>query len=96
LAGTVTVSEVAVAAVTVPLTGPKNTMLPAAVVLKPVPVMVIAVPGGPLTGEKLLIVGCAKTRLAKSTSSMLNILFLTIALYADSLGQMDIGFIRGL
>ena len=50
--GTVTVKEVAVAAVTVAIVLPKYTILLAAVVLKPVPVMVILEPTTPLAGLK--------------------------------------------
>ena len=56
-AGTVTVSCVAVAAVTVALVPPKKTMLLAGVGLKFVPVMVTVVPMGPEVGVKKLIVG---------------------------------------
>src|SRR5471032_380786 len=49
-AGTVTVKLVVLAAVTVAMVAPKNTMLLAVVVLKLVPVMVTDVPTGPLAG----------------------------------------------
>ena len=52
-------SDVAEAAVTEAFTTPKNTMLFAAVVLNPVPVMVTVVPMGPDEGLKELITGCA-------------------------------------
>jgi hypothetical protein len=55
--GTVTLSEVEVAAVTVAFTAPKYTMLFAAVVLKFVPVIVTVAPMGPEVGEKEEIVG---------------------------------------
>ena len=58
--GTVTVSCVAVAAVTVAAVAPKITMLLAGVVLKPVPVMVSVVPVAPEVGVKEVMVGgCA-------------------------------------
>jgi hypothetical protein len=50
--GTVTVKLVAVAAVTVARVAPKNTMLLAGVVLKPVPVMVTVAPTAPLVGVR--------------------------------------------
>ena len=55
--GTVTVSCVAVAAVTAALTAPNHTILFAAVVLKFVPVIVTVVPMGPEVGEKDEIAG---------------------------------------
>ena len=58
--GTVTVKEVAVAAVTLAFTAPKKTMLFDGVVLKLVPLIVTDVPTGPEAGEKELIVGWAK------------------------------------
>lgn len=58
LPGTVTVSELAVAAVTVALMPPPNkTMLLAGVVLKLVPVMVTVVPAAPEVGVNPVIVG---------------------------------------
>jgi hypothetical protein len=73
-AGTATVKLVDVAAETVALTAPKYTMLFAAAVLNPVPVIVTVVPTGPLVGEKLVIVGtCAKaTTLTITVKSKLN------------------------
>jgi hypothetical protein len=56
--GTVTDKLVAVALFTFAFTAPKKTMLLAAVVLKPVPEIVTAVPADPLAGEKLEIIGC--------------------------------------
>jgi len=56
-AGTVTVSWVAVAAVTVANMPLNLTVLSAAVVLKLVPVMVIVVPTPPVAGVKLVMVG---------------------------------------
>jgi len=59
--GTVTVILVAVAAVTVALVAPKNTMLLAAVVLKPVPVRVTVAATLALVGVKEVMVGtCAQ------------------------------------
>jgi hypothetical protein len=84
---------VVVAAVTAAFTGPKYTILLAAVALKPVPVMVTVIPTAPLAGEKLLMIGCAKTTWTNSRARKLKILFLTMALQADSVGQMDMGFI---
>ena len=55
--GTVTVSWVSVAVVTVAWVAPKNTMLLAGVASKLVPVMVTEVPTGPLVGEKEVMVG---------------------------------------
>ena len=55
--GTVTVSCVAVAAVTVALTAPKNTILLAAVVLKFVPFIVTDEPILPDEGLKEVMVG---------------------------------------
>jgi hypothetical protein len=55
--GTVTVKLVAVAAVTVARVAPKNTMLLADVVLKPVPVRVTVAPTAPLVGVKEVMVG---------------------------------------
>ena len=57
--GTVTVTLVAEAAVTLARVAPKNTMLLAVEVLKPEPVRVTASPGLALNGEKLLITGAA-------------------------------------
>ena len=57
--GTVVVSEVAVAEVTVALTPPNQTILFTIVELKFVPVIVTAVPTAPLVGERFVIVGCA-------------------------------------
>ena len=54
-AGTVTFIEVALAEVTVPRVAPKKTILFAAVVLKPLPVIVTEEPIVPLVGEKLVI-----------------------------------------
>jgi hypothetical protein len=57
-AGTVTVNEVVVAALTVAATPLKNvTAFAERVVLKLVPVIETAVPTGPVVGEKLVIVG---------------------------------------
>ncbi|MCP6711604.1 hypothetical protein NL489_30085, partial [Klebsiella pneumoniae] len=56
-AGTVTVSEVALPAVTVAATPLKRTVLDPKGVAKFVPVRVTVVPGAPLVGEKLVIVG---------------------------------------
>src|SRR5262245_57365358 len=50
-AGTVTVSDVRVAAVTVDFTAPKNTVLLEGINSKFVPVMVTDAPAGPLAGE---------------------------------------------
>jgi hypothetical protein len=58
-AGTVTVRDVAEAAVTSAFIPPINTVLFAAVVLKLAPVMVTEVPTGPDPGEKELMTGCA-------------------------------------
>jgi len=55
--GTVTCSEVAVAAVTVAIVVPKETVLAFAVVLKFVPVIVIEVPGAPDVGASDVMVG---------------------------------------
>jgi hypothetical protein len=60
-AGTVTVNEVVVAAVTVAVVLLNLTMLFVAVVLKLVPVMVTLVPAIPCSGEKLLMVGISGT-----------------------------------
>ena len=58
--GTVTVSWVVVAAVTVAFVAPKKTMLLAGVALKLVPEIVTDVPMGPLAGLKDVITGtCA-------------------------------------
>ena len=58
--GTVAVTLVAVAAVTVARVAPKNTMLFVVVVLKPVPVSVTASPGLAEAGLKEVITGaCA-------------------------------------
>ena len=54
-----TVSCVAVAAVTVACTAPNHTILFAAVVLKLVPVIVTDVPTGPDEGENEVMVGMA-------------------------------------
>ncbi len=59
LAGTVTVKLTVLAALTVALVAPKKTILLAAVVLKPVPVIVTVAPTAPLAGVNELIVGCA-------------------------------------
>ena len=59
--GTVAVSEVAVAAVTVALVAPKYTMLLAGVVLKLVPVIVTDVPGLAGLGETEVIIGADKS-----------------------------------
>ena len=56
-AGTVTVTLVAVDAVTVAPVAPKNTILLPVVVLKLVPVIVTDVPGAALIGLKDVIVG---------------------------------------
>lgn len=58
-AGTVTVNDVAVAAVTVAFAAPKYTILFAAVVLKLVPVIVTDVPIVPEAGENEVMVGGA-------------------------------------
>jgi hypothetical protein len=50
---------VAVAAVTVALAAPNNTILLAGVVLKLAPLIVTDVPAGPDAGENELITGCA-------------------------------------
>jgi hypothetical protein len=64
--GTVTVKLVAVAAVTVARVAPKNTMLLAAVLLKPVPVRVTVAPTTPLVGVKEVMVGaCAQDLVLK-------------------------------
>ena len=55
--GTVTVTLIAEAAVTVARVAPKNTMLLAAVVLKPVPVRVTTIPGLAFKGLKLVMMG---------------------------------------
>jgi len=55
--GTVTVILVVVAAVIVALVAPKNTMLLAGVVLKPVPAIVTTSPGLALNGVKEVMVG---------------------------------------
>jgi hypothetical protein len=57
--GTVTVRELLLAALTVAFTVPKYTILPAAVLLKPEPLMVTVVPTGPEAGVKPEIAGCA-------------------------------------
>src|SRR5471032_2209511 len=56
-AGTVTVRLVVLAAVTVAMVAPKNTMLLVVVALKLVPVMVTDVPTGPLAGVNEVMVG---------------------------------------
>lgn len=58
-------SEVDVAAETFAIVAPKNTMLLAGVVLKFVPLMVIAVPTGPEVGVNDEIEGCAFAILCK-------------------------------
>lgn len=55
--GTVTFKLVALAEVTAAFVAPKNTILLATVVLKPVPVIVTAVPGEPVKGENAVMVG---------------------------------------
>ena len=55
--GTVTVSEVVVAAVTVAFVAPKKTILLAGNGSNPVPVIVTTVPTGPDMGENELIMG---------------------------------------
>ena len=55
--GTVTVRLVGLAAVTVAIVAPKKTILLAGVALKPVPVMVMDVPTGPLDGLNDVITG---------------------------------------
>jgi hypothetical protein len=68
LVGTVTVTLVAVAAVTVARVAPKNTTLLVGVALKLVPVIVTEVPILPLVGEKLDMVGtcaCANPTLSR-------------------------------
>ena len=63
LAGTVTTSELADAAVTVAVAPLNDTAFSAAVPLNPVPLFVIAAPGGPLAGEKLAsVMGAGLTR----------------------------------
>ncbi len=57
--GIVTVSEVGLAAVTVPFTVPNNTLLFPAVALKPLPAIVMDVPGTPLYALRELTTGCA-------------------------------------
>jgi hypothetical protein len=57
LAGAVTVSEVALAAVTVPAAAPKLTMLLPGVVLKPRPAIVTTWLTGPELGETVLATG---------------------------------------
>jgi hypothetical protein len=52
-----TVKLVEVELLTTAFATPKNTILLAAVVLKPVPEIVTTVPTGPLAGEKLVITG---------------------------------------
>jgi hypothetical protein len=59
--GTVTVSEFAVAAVTVAKVPLKRTVLLAGIVLKLVPVIVTVAPTAPLVGEKLVMVGAGTT-----------------------------------
>jgi hypothetical protein len=56
-AGTVTVSDVGEAVVTIPRTAPKNTTLLFGLLLNPVPVMVTIVPTGPVEGENALMIG---------------------------------------
>ena len=71
--GTVTVKLVVVAAVTVALVAPKNTILLAAVVLKLVPVIVTVAPTAALVGVKEVMVGgwaCIAVVLAKRQKSM--------------------------
>ncbi len=70
--GTVAVMLVAVAAVTVALVAPKNTMLLAAVVLKLAPVRVTASPGFALMGEKEVIVGWATKTNGKHTAPIMD------------------------
>jgi hypothetical protein len=60
-AGTVTVSDVGKAELTVDLVAPKKTILLLAVVLKFVPVIITVVPMGPEFGENDVIVGGAAT-----------------------------------
>ena len=60
--GTVTVKEVAVAAVTVAFILPKNTIFNDGVVLKPLPFMVTDVPTLPETGVNELMEGTAKAK----------------------------------
>ncbi len=66
--GTVTVRLVVLATVTVARVAPKNTTLSAAVVLKPVPVMVTVSPTSPSCGLNEVMVG-GKTGLFRSTDT---------------------------
>ena len=93
-AGTVTTSCVADAEVTVAFTVPNNTMLLLAVALNPEPSMVTAVPTGPLVGEKLLMVGCAKITWENNIKRKL-MLLLRMAIPAATAGRLGIGFILG-
>src|SRR5476651_382201 len=70
-AGTVTVKLVALAAVTVAMVAPKNTILLVVVALKLVPVMVTGVPTGPLDGVNEVMVGGGNTGLLRSTDTVL-------------------------
>lgn len=57
VAGTVTISCVVVALITLAIALPNVTVLPVAIALKLVPVMVTSVPSAPEVGVKLVIVG---------------------------------------
>jgi hypothetical protein len=65
--GTATVSDVALAEVTVALTAPKSTILSAGVAPNELPLMVTVVPTGPDVGEKEFIMGCACSKKGKNT-----------------------------
>src|SRR5476651_1753064 len=76
-AGTVTVKLVVLAAVTVAMVAPKNTILLVVVVLKLVPVMVTDVPTGPLAGVNEVIVGGGDTGLSRNMDTVLLFWFVT-------------------
>ena len=69
-AGTMVVRLPAEAAVTVAFTPPKKMMLFAAMLLKPVPVIVTAVPTGPVDELKEEIFGCAEAVVTVSRTSV--------------------------
>ena len=67
--GTITVSEVAVAAETVAIVAPKNTILFAGVVLKFVPLIITVVPMGPDKGAKEVTEGVCAFELKKAKNN---------------------------
>src|SRR5471030_1654861 len=93
-AGTVTVKLVALAAVTVAMVAPKNTMLLVVVALKLVPVMVTDVPTGPLAGVNEVMVG-GNTGLLRNTDTVLLPLLTTARSGLPSPSRSPIATLRG-